>query len=112
MDELENYSEEVAEGVKEVAEKKARKARKAIAEGSPKLTGRYQKGWRVKKAYAGPRGIRLVIHNATDYHLTHLLENGYQLRGGGRAPAIPHIAPVEKEINAEYEREVKELLGT
>lgn len=110
-EELNSYSEEVATTVKLVAKSKAQKARKEISSGSPKKSGSYAGGWRVKRLYDGENGIRLVVYNATDYQLTHLLEKGHALRGGGRAEGRPHIAPVEQAINEEFVREVKELLG-
>lgn len=109
-EELENYSEEAASAVKRVAKDKAQKAKQEIAAGSPKKTGSYAGGWRVKRLYDGENGIRLVVYNATDYQLTHLLEKGHALRDGGRLAGTPHIAPVEQEINEEFSKEVKELL--
>lgn len=57
----------------------------------PDRTGDYKKGWRAKawgmsSAYQG-----VTIYNATDWQLTHLLENGHAARDGGWVEARPHI---------------------
>ena len=63
---------------------------------SPVKTGSYAKGWKVGTR----RGSDYIVHNATDYQLTHLLENGHVIRNKkgtyGRAPAHKHIKPVEE----------------
>jgi hypothetical protein len=64
---------------------------------SPEKTGDYRKGWRVKK-----KGKRYIVHNATDYQLTHLLEKGHAKRGGGRVNPQVHIAPAEDKANSAF----------
>ena len=81
---------------------------------SPKKSGDYAKGWRLKRE-RGRNGINdVTIHNATDYHLTHLLENGHVIRNKkgtyGRAPAHKHIAPVEEYFNSEVVEEIQREL--
>lgn len=81
---------------------------------SPKKTGDYARGWRLKRE-RGRNGINdVTIHNATDYHLTHLLENGHVVRNKkgtyGRAPAHKHIAPVEEYFNSEVVEEIQREL--
>ena len=81
---------------------------------SPKKTGDYARGWRLKRE-RGRNGINdVTIHNATDYHLTHWLENGHIVRNKkgtyGRAPAHKHIAPVEEYFNSEVVEEIKREL--
>lgn len=70
------------------------------------VTGDYRKGWRAKKVNG-----KWIVHNATDYQLTHLLEKGHALANGGRSKAYPHIKPVEQELIEEFEREIREVLG-
>ncbi|MEF7566420.1 HK97 gp10 family phage protein [Bacillus infantis] len=72
---------------------------------SPKLTGDYRKGWRAKRV-----GNKFIIHNKTDYQLTHLLENGHAKAGGGRVEAIPHIRPAEQEAITEFLRRVERAI--
>lgn len=67
---------------------------------SPKKTGDYAKGWAVKQE-KGIGKMDFIVHNRTDYQLTHLLENGHVVRNKkgtyGRADAIPHIAPAAEK---------------
>jgi hypothetical protein len=72
---------------------------------SPKLTGDYRKGWRAKRV-----GNKFIIHNKTDYQLTHLLENGHAKVGGGRVEGIPHIRPAEQEAIREYLRRIERAI--
>ena len=104
MEDLNNYSEEVAEQIKKDVKKVANKCKKEIQANAPKDRGEYASGWRVKVAFESPNDIRIVIHNAKMPGLPHLLENGHAKVNGGRVAGIPHIKPAE--LNAE-----KELLG-
>jgi hypothetical protein len=105
---LRQYSTEVEEDL-EKAQKEV--GQKAVAElkgaGSFKdRTGKYRKGWRLKKD-----GNHYVVHNATDYQLTHLLENGHASRNGGRTEAFVHIKPVDDMVATEFEEIVKKRLS-
>ena len=75
---------------------------------SPRKDGSYASGWKVSKK----QGADLVVHNATDYQLTHLLENGHVVRNKkgtyGRTRAIKHIAPAEEWAAEELPRRVLE----
>ena len=69
-----------------------------LKQNSPKgVTGDYADGWNKKK-----QGTKRIIHNATEYRLTHLLEKGHATRDGGRTRAFPHIKPVENELEIEF----------
>ena len=103
-DMLNEYSHGIGEDIGVLAEKVAKMgAKKLKMAGSFKdRRGDYRKGWRAKKI-----GSRWVVHNATDYRLTHLLEHGHAIAKGGReSPSFPHIKDVENEMIAEFEREV------
>lgn len=95
---LKTQSEEVA---KEAAEK--------LRSTSPKRKGKYAKGWKVTR-----QKDSLIVHNATDYQLTHLLENGHVIRNKkgtyGRTTGNKHIKPVEEWAQDELPRQImKEL---
>lgn len=81
-----------------------------IRNASPRLTGSYARGWRVSK-----RGGGLVVHNATDYQLTHLLENSHVIANGsgtyGRTTPIKHIEPAEQWASDELPRRIIEELN-
>ncbi len=102
---LKDYTEEVTEGLEEAKEAAAKNAVKKLKQRSPKDTGDYARGWRAKKM-----GRAWVVHNATDYQLTHLLEHGHAKRGGGRVAGIPHIGPVEEEAIQEYVQKSEKVI--
>lgn len=118
-DVLKDYGIEVENTVYGAAMATAKDTVKELKRTSPKRTGQYAKSWRVTKAYNSRRaargGIRMYIHNAKHYRLTHLLEKGHKKRGnsGGRVKAYPHIEKVEerakREFQKELERKVKKL---
>jgi len=71
----------------------------------------YSRGWRLKKERWGS----YIIHNSTNYQLTHLLENGHivvNAKGntGKRAQAHKHIEPVYEWVQGEIEREIRQRI--
>ena len=68
----------------------------------------YAQGWefkvdsKTKDSYGGK------VWNATNYQLTHLLENGHlivnKIGGVGWASAVPHIDPVYQKIKSPFEK--------
>ena len=73
---------------------------------SPVKSGSYAKGWGVKRL----GDMDIVVHNRTDYQLTHLLENGHVIRNKkgtyGRTHGIKHIQPVEEWAVDELPRRI------
>ena len=111
---LNEYSKEVKRATNNSIDVVAKESVQKLKDNSPKKSGSYAKGWRLKRS-RGLTGINEVtIHNATDYQLTHLLENGHIVRNKkgeyGRAPAHPHIAPVEDWIGQELPEEIRKEL--
>lgn len=105
---LADYSEDVTEKVMKAIDEESKEAVKELKEGSPKLTGSYAAGWTSKKSYTGKYSKVNVIHNKTDYQLTHLLEYGHAKRGGGRVAARPHIKRVETQAIENLTRKVED----
>lgn len=99
------YADSVIEEVEEAAKDVASEGVDMLKARSPKRYGDYSKGWRVKKVKG-----KYVIHNKTNYQLTHLLEKGHAKVGGGRVPPKVHIAPVEEELIEELQRRVMEAV--
>ena len=106
---LEAYTQEVTEGIKEIAEAIGEDAVKELKSTSPKRNRKYSGSWR-KKVDKGSNFINIKIHNAKYYRLTHLLEYGHATRSGGRTNAQPHIQPIEEKSNLRFIKEVEALL--
>ena len=89
---LAEYSEEVNQKLEDAKSLVADETVAYLKADSPVgRRGKYAKGWRKKKD-----GTSYVVHNATDYRLTHLLEKGHAKRNGGRTKAEPHISDAER----------------
>lgn len=109
---LKEYCATVAAEIKEAAKQTANDCAKELRATSPRKTGKYAKGWKVKKAFENSASARYTVYNATAYQLTHLLEKGHAKRNGGRVAAIPHIATAEQHAIEEMEKKGKEACTT
>ena len=93
---LDEVNKEVREagikGINKISKESVSKLRNT----SPKKTGSYARGWATKKEGE----MDVIVHNKTDYQLTHLLENGHVIRNKkgtyGRTSGKKHIKPVEE----------------
>lgn len=91
---LEDYAEDIRALIADSARKIALRCRDRIRAASPRLTGDYAAGWRMKKKDNGKGKIpTYIVHNATNYQLIHLLEFGHQKADGGRVAEQPHVRP-------------------
>ena len=89
---LKAYTADLEGDLDELKEDCANNAAKELKQNSPRDTGDFAKGWTKKKTKDG-----FIVHNRTNYQLTHLLEKGHAKREGGRVPPKVHIAPVEEK---------------
>lgn len=111
MEICEEYTEEVQRELPGLIEARAKAAMKALQAKSPKETGSYAKGWRIKKMRAPLTGfVGYVIYNKTDYQLTHLLEFGHVNRDGSFTAPRPHIAKVAESEGAGLENDIRRLI--
>lgn len=87
----------------------SREAQSKLQASSPRRTGRYAGSWarRIESSRLGT--TKTTLYSKVP-GLPHLLEFGHALRGGGRARANPHIAPVESWANAETEKKLRQDL--
>ena len=106
---LEEYGDDVAEGLRQAVLSVADIAKQEVKAGAPYRTGKYQKGWSVRKDTADRFRTDAIIHNRTRYQIAHLLEKGHAKRGGGRVEAIVHIAPAEQRAVKNLEEAVKRI---
>lgn len=105
VEELKKYTDEVTEGLTQAKKEVAKNTVNQLKNTSPKLTGSYKKGWRVKDENG-----KQIIYNKTDYQLTHLLEYGHAKRNGGRVDAIPHIRPAEEKAINDFTEAVERVI--
>jgi len=103
---LDEVNKEVEQSAKTNIQQVARESVNKLKNTSPVKTGSYAKGWGTKKQ----GDMDVVVHNRTDYQLTHLLENGHVIRNAkgtyGRTHPIKHIAPVEEWAVDELPRRI------
>lgn len=109
-EQLADILNEYGREVKAVADKEiAAVAKESVAKlksTSPRKSGAYARGWRVKKDRDGSA----IVHN-THYQVTHLLENGHIIKNKkgtyGRTNGIKHIEPVEQWANGELVQRIE-----
>ncbi|MBR1813587.1 MAG: HK97 gp10 family phage protein, partial [Lachnospiraceae bacterium] len=82
-----------------------------IRDTAPVKTRRYAKSWRTKNTKETSTQLEVTVYSPTRYMLAHLLEHGHAKRGGGRARAIPHIAPAEEAAEEELMRDIERGLS-
>lgn len=97
LKQLQYYATDVKEKVEAAQKETAKELVKDLKQDSPKKTGDYAKGWRIKRT-----AKKLIVHNATNYQLTHLLEYGHPKKNGGRVAAQVHIRPNEERAVRDY----------
>ena len=115
---MEELFDEVSKRVKVVMETSIKQTAVETAQrlraDSPKGPNGYAEGWKVGKK----RGGDYVVHNATHYRLTHLLENSHLIKNkkgeyGRTSPEhgqVIHIKPNEEWAIDELPRRVMEDL--
>lgn len=107
---LEIYVEDIGEAVEEKSNQIGKEARDELKQTSPKKTGKYAKGWTVRKDKKNKNYYTVKVWNRTDYQLTHLLEFGHATKNGRRTKAIPHIRPVEEKYKNKFEKQLKDKI--
>lgn len=110
---LNEYSQDIQEAIIEETEKIAKNGADKLKYTSPKNTGKYARGWKVK-TIKGNGYISSTIHNSTNWQLTHLLEKPHIIKNkygtwGTSKPQV-HIKPVEEECIREYEKKVVQAI--
>lgn len=111
---LEDYSKEVRRATANSQDKVAKEAVRKLKNTSPKKSGKYAKGWTLKRERSTTGVPTVTIHNKV-YRLTHLLENGHVVRNAkgtyGRTNGIKHIKPVEEWASSELPLEIERELN-
>ncbi len=107
---LQEYNDISTEAVKRVAKETADSVKNDIKQNAPKDTGGYSRSWAVKKQKETAKSVSYVVHSKDRYQLTHLLEFGHGLRGGGYVSPRPHIAQAEQAGIEEFEEGIRRAL--
>lgn len=114
MKTLEQYKgvteEAAAKGVIETADQAVAELQVANPPGAGHYRSwdKYNRGWKRTKLTKDRKSVYVeCVHNATEYRLTHLLENGHAKTNGGRTRAFPHIAPVAEKAEAALYQNIK-----
>lgn len=108
---LNEYHADVIADVKKSVKSTAKVCVEELKRTSPKDSGDYAKGWRSGTAFESDRDIRMQIYNATDYQLTHLLEDGFAHVSGGHVDGKPHIDPAAERASELLEKDIKIKVG-
>lgn len=113
VDILNEYSSDIQEAIAEEVQSVAKRGASELKSTSPKNTGKYARGWRVKTE-KGNGYVSSTIYNATNWQLTHLLEKPHVIRNqygtwGTSRPQV-HIKPVEEKCITEVERNITEII--
>ena len=106
---LNEYSQDIQDGITQAAEDIAKDGANELKAKSPKRTGKYSKGWRVDKR-SGKGFVHTTIYNATNWQLTHLLEKPHLLRNGKKSTPIVHIEPVEQKCINNFKKKVEKII--
>ena len=116
---IKEYGEDLTVEIDAVGKKVADKGKLALRnESSAEFNSRanlqkYAKGWRVI-AEPDRLYVSYEIYNKSQPTLTHLLENGHEMRGWAeglpRFPGRPHIDPVAEELSEDFYKEVQDAV--
>lgn len=106
---LNEYSQDIQDGITQAAEDIAKRGANELKSTSPKRTGKYSKGWRVDKR-SGKGFVHTTIYNATNWQLTHLLEKPHLLRNGKKSVPKVHIEPVEQKCINDFQKEIEHII--
>lgn len=106
MKQLQYYAHDVRQNVEEAQQETGKEMVAELKQTSPERRPSYKKGWRIKRTTKS-----VIVHNATDYQLTHLLEYGHPLKGSGRSTdEKPHIRPAEQKAISKYLNKVERVI--
>lgn len=109
---LTEYSDEIADAIKEDCKQVANETADELRQTSPKRTGVYASGWKVKPVFENRETIRLAVYNSKKPQIAQLLEFGHITKNGtGRkyddTPKHPHIIAAEQHAREKLEQKAK-----
>lgn len=111
--ELTLYSNNVITGVKKVAQASIKQLVKETKATAPvgNRSKHYRDSITSRKEKETDRAVSYLWYvKGSDYRLSHLLNNGHQLRDGGRYAGTKFITKAEASIIKDYEKAVEEVI--
>ena len=112
-DALTEYNQEITDGMKLVVDKVSKEVMREIKANITfdEPTGKYVKAFRIKTVEETKFNLTKAWHVIDHQHgLTHLLEKGHALRGGGMSRAFPHIVYGDALAKRRMEELAKEVV--
>lgn len=114
MEILRDYRDLTDEEVEQVVKKTANTVKRAIRQEAPRDTEKYEKSWSTKKTTSKRHKTAVTIYSRDRYQLTHLLENGHELKDHngnkiGDVKEIPHITPATENAEKELMYQLRKL---
>ena len=109
--ELERYSRSIRKGIREAGEQCINEMVDETRATAKKRTGEYAQHIACKqKANTSDKISFLWYVKAPEYRLTHLLNNGYANRGGGRTPGDGHVTTAAEHAKEHFWQLCKEVI--
>lgn len=109
--ELQLYSEGVAERVNTASKSAAERLKKLTKATAPVASGSFRKNIAVKEVDSGHGTKKYIWHvKAPDHRLTHLLVHGHATKNGGRTKSDPFLKNALETVLPEYEQAVEEAV--
>lgn len=115
---LEDYAKGVDACLVTASDKAGKTAENELHRTSPAKSGEYRKSWTYQeKEIRRGKSFRteMVVYNQNFYRLTHLLEKSHRIVNKygeyGKTKAQPHIAPAQKNAEAEFLKVFKDEVG-
>lgn len=107
---LRQYTSNIEQDIVKAEKRIGRKAKDRIRRTAPRKTGRYAESWSIRE-FKKRGSFRLVVYSKDHYRLTHLLENGFRHKPDNNfIEGQEHIAPVQQEVDAEFEKAVEKII--
>lgn len=108
---LDDFNQEVCDGMKREAKKAAEDLKKEAAESAPKDTGEYARAISAKKLTENPFSVTYAWYvKKPHYRLTHLLIYGHAMKSGGRTKAQPFLQRAYVKVKKEYEKGCEKVI--
>lgn len=113
QDELQLYADDITDAVKDEAKKSAKELVQLTKKTAP--VGKRRKHYKDNITYSlVSKSKRAEMYawyvKGSDYRLSHLLNDGHQLKNGGRYVGTKFITKAVDKVIPEFERKVEEVL--